>query len=47
MVIETITSDFIGTQFSEPHYRNYLSKFMDENALTGFNLSGKKYIILK
>ena len=47
MVIETITSDFISTQFSEPHYGNYLSKFMDENALTGFNLSGKKYIILK
>ncbi|CAG8503782.1 14923_t:CDS:2, partial [Funneliformis caledonium] len=38
MIIETITSDFIGTEFFEPYYGNHLSKFMNENLLTSSDL---------
>ncbi|GES82167.1 zinc finger protein 862-like [Rhizophagus clarus] len=38
MAIETITSDFIGSENSAPHYGIHLANYMNEYSLTGENL---------
>ncbi|CAG8455652.1 10893_t:CDS:2, partial [Dentiscutata heterogama] len=38
MVIETITTNFIGTEFSTPNYGTYLLMYMNENSLSNYDL---------
>ncbi|CAG8672118.1 15420_t:CDS:2 [Dentiscutata erythropus] len=40
MVIETITTNFIGTEFSTPNYGTYLLMYMNENSLSNYDLPG-------